>query len=103
MPSPSSHARPLLRAAHQPWDTPLTSPAMSNTIDRHARFRVTNRYLEIDGTPGIPISGELHYSRIPRGQWEDRLRLMKAGGITVVATYVFWIHHEQTEGEVPSP
>ncbi|BCW20491.1 hypothetical protein NtRootA9_31990 [Arthrobacter sp. NtRootA9] len=100
MPSPSSHARPLLRAAHQPWDTPLTSPAMSNTIDRHARFRVTNRYLEIDGTPGIPISGELHYSRIPRGQWEDRLRLMKAGGITVVATYVFWIHHEQTEGKI---
>ncbi len=25
---------------------------------------------------------------------------MKAGGITVVASYVFWIHHERTEGKV---
>jgi beta-galactosidase GanA len=24
---------------------------------------------------------------------------MKAGGIDIVATYVFWIHHEETEGE----
>ena len=24
---------------------------------------------------------------------------MKAGGITIVATYIFWIYHEETEGE----
>src|SRR5690606_31207397 len=30
--------------------------------------------------------------------WDERLRLMKAGGITVVATYVFWIHHEEERG-----
>ncbi|WP_045732229.1 beta-galactosidase [Pseudarthrobacter chlorophenolicus] len=100
MPSPSNGSPSVLRAAHTPWETPLTRPAMSNTIDRHHRYRVTNRYLEADGQPVLPVSGELHYSRVPRARWEERLRLMKAGGITVVATYAFWIHHEQTEGKV---
>lgn len=74
-------------------------PAMSNTEDRHDRVRVTSRFMEIDGKPAIPVSGELHYSRVPRARWEERLRLMRAGGITVVATYIFWIHHERTEGK----
>ena len=100
MPSPSSGSPSVLRAAHTPWETPLTLPAMSNTVDRHHRYRVTNRYLEAGGQPVLPVSGELHYSRVPRARWEERLRLMKAGGITVVATYTFWIHHEQTEGKV---
>lgn len=100
MPNPANGSPAALRAIHQPWDSPLTSPAMSNRLDRHERFRVTNRYVEIGGKPGIPVSGELHFSRVPRSRWEERLRLMKAGGITVVASYVFWIHHERTEGKV---
>lgn len=72
---------------------------MSNTVDPHGRWRLTNQYLECNGIPAIPVSGEIHYSRLPRTRWEERLRLMKAGGITVVACYVFWIHHEQTEGQ----
>ena len=24
---------------------------------------------------------------------------MKAGGVDIVATYVFWIHHEEIEGQ----
>jgi beta-galactosidase len=99
MPNPAP-ASNTLRAIHQAWDSPLTSPAMSNTLDRHERFRVTNRYVEIGGKPGIPVSGELHFSRVPRERWEERLRLMRAGGITVVASYIFWIHHERTEGKV---
>ena len=34
----------------------------------------------------------------PGGVLEGSLRKMKAGGITVAATYVFWIHHEEEEG-----
>ncbi|TAP43361.1 beta-galactosidase [Arthrobacter sp. S39] len=88
-----------LRATHRQWDSPLTLPAMSNTEDVHARYRVTSRSVEIGGKPAIPVSGEVHFSRLPRERWEDRLRLMKAGGITVVATYTFWIHHEPREGQ----
>ncbi len=58
----------------------------------------TNYYMTIDGKPVIGISGECHFSRVSEGQWEDTVLKMKAGGINVVATYVFWNHHEETEG-----
>ncbi len=89
----------LLSATHRPHELALQSPPMSNTVDPHGKWRLTNHYIECAGRPAVPVSGEIHYSRLPRSRWEERLRLMKAGGITVVACYVFWIHHEQTEGE----
>ncbi len=87
-----------LGVTHRPHERPLARPAMSNTTDRHDRIALTNRYVEVDGRPAIPISGEVHYSRVPRDEWEERLRLMRSGGITVVATYVFWNHHEPERG-----
>ena len=89
----------LLTAHHRPHELPLRRPAMSNVEDVHSRWRITSQYLERAGRPVIPVSGEIHFSRLPLNRWEDRLRLMKAGGITVVACYVFWIHHEPVEGE----
>ncbi|MGO4235460.1 beta-galactosidase [Pseudarthrobacter sp. YAF2] len=97
MPSPNT-ALDLLTATHRPHGNALLRPPMSNTEDPHGRWRVTNHYLECGGRPAIPVSGEIHFSRLPRNRWEDRLRLMKAGGITVVACYVFWIHHGPVEG-----
>ena len=52
-----------------------------------------------DGKPWIPVMGEFHYSLYPREEWRDALLKMKAGGVDVVATYVFWIHHEEVRGE----
>jgi hypothetical protein len=46
----------------------------------------------------MPVMGELHYTRVPVGRWREELLKMKAGGIDCVASYVFWIHHEETEG-----
>lgn len=90
---------PLI-AIHEPWAEALVRPAMATTIDRHERVGLTNRYVELDGRPVIPVSGELHFSRVPRAEWEERLRLMRAGGVTVVASYVFWNHHEAEPGRV---
>ncbi len=52
-----------------------------------------------NGEPWTPVMGEFHYSRYPAAEWREELLKMKAGGIDIVATYVFWIHHEETEGE----
>ena len=59
------------------------------TWDRHS--------LIIDGRRVCPVMGEVHYSRIPAEEWADEVRKMKEGGITVVATYVFWNHVEEQE------
>ncbi len=63
------------------------------------RIDVTSLYLERDGKPWIGVMGEFHFSRCPREKWYDELCKMKAGGITTVASYLFWLHHEETEGE----
>ncbi len=79
---------------------PQGLPAMSNTEEQHSTVRLTSRWIEVAGEPVIPVSGELHYARVPRERWEEDLRLLLASGITLVSTYVFWIHHEAVRGEV---
>lgn len=57
-----------------------------------------SRSLLRDGKPWLPVMGEFHYARYPETEWREELLKMKAGGITIVATYVFWIHHEEERG-----
>lgn len=61
-------------------------------------YTYNEKYLLKDGKPWFPVMGEMHYSRFKEEFWEESLRKMKAGGITIAATYVFWIHHEEEEG-----
>ena len=58
--------------------------------DRHS--------LMIDGHRVCPVMGEVHYSRIPADEWANEIRKMKEGGVTIIATYVFWNHIEEQEG-----
>ena len=58
----------------------------------------TNYYMEKNGEPFFGVSGEFHFSRMNEMRWEDELIKMKMCGINMVATYVFWIHHEEEEG-----
>ena len=60
---------------------------------------VNSRSLLFDGQPVFPVMGEMHYSRVPQAEWREELLKMKAGGVDIVATYVFWIHHEEIEGQ----
>lgn len=59
----------------------------------------TNYYMEMNGKPFFGISGECHFSRVNECQWEDTVLKMKMGGINIVATYIFWNHHEEVEGK----
>ena len=59
---------------------------------------IGNYYLSLDGKPFFGICGEAHFSRINRELWEDEIIKMKAGGLNMIATYIFWIHHEEIEG-----
>ena len=60
------------------------------TWDRHS--------LIVDGRRVCPVMGEVHYSRIPADEWRHEVRSMKEGGVTIIATYVFWNHVEEEEG-----
>jgi len=68
-------------------------------IGRAGSLTVNNRCLERDGRPWLPVMGEFHYSRCPENEWADELHRMRAGGIDIVASYVFWSHHETAPGQ----
>jgi beta-galactosidase len=64
-----------------------------------ATLTVDSYSLRLDGKPWTPVMGEFHYSRYPENEWREEILKMKAGGIDIMATYIFWIHHEEIEGE----
>lgn len=75
-------------------DSPVPSsgaPAGSITLDETAVRR--------DGAPWFPVMGEYHFSRDRPERWPHELRKLRAGGVTVVATYLIWILHEDVRGE----
>jgi len=87
--------------AGAPFSEPGPAPFDGGTaISPSGRLLGLNdRYLTLDGKPWLPVMGEFHFSRYPREQWEEELLKMKASGVNIVSTYVFWIHHEEVQGQ----
>lgn len=54
---------------------------------------------DMDGKPYTVLSGAMHYFRIPREYWLDRLTKLKECGFNTVETYTCWNLHERKEGE----
>ncbi|MBP3041638.1 beta-galactosidase, partial [Bacillaceae bacterium Marseille-Q3522] len=61
---------------------------------------IKNKQIIIDGKPQLIISGEIHYYRIPREKWQDRITKLKSAGFNTVSTYIPWLCHEPLEGEI---
>lgn len=53
----------------------------------------------LNGKPWIPLVGEMHFSRNPVEYWEEDILKLKAAGLNAISSYLFWIHHEEREGE----
>ena len=62
-------------------------------------FTIENGQFSLDGKPIHIYSGAMHYFRVPREYWEDRLLKLKAAGFNTVETYVCWNLHEPKPGE----
>ncbi len=77
---------------------PLSAHAAAAPVTPHT-FRVQDGKFVLDGKPIQLISGEMHYPRIPRAYWRDRMRMAKAMGLNAITTYVFWNEHEPKPGE----
>jgi beta-galactosidase len=61
-------------------------------------FAIGEHDFLLNGKPIRLISGEMHFARIPREYWRDRLHMARAMGLNTVATYVFWNYHEPEKG-----
>ena len=61
-------------------------------------FVVSGNQFLFDGKPYQVISGEMHYTRIPRTYWRDRFRKARAMGLNTITTYAFWNAQEPRPG-----
>lgn len=63
-----------------------------------ATFTVGDGRFMLNGKPVTVKAAELHYPRIPRPYWEQRIQMCKALGMNAVCLYVFWNAHESAPG-----
>lgn len=61
-------------------------------------FAYSDTQFLLDGKSFQIISAEMHYPRIPKEAWRDRMQKAKAMGINTIGTYVFWNLHEPHQG-----
>ncbi|KAM8903210.1 beta-galactosidase-1-like protein 2 isoform 2-T3 [Spinachia spinachia] len=61
-------------------------------------LRANSSQFTLEGEPFRLLGGSVHYFRVPRAYWEDRLLKMKACGLNTLTTYVPWNLHEPERG-----
>ncbi len=74
----------------------LTSVAQTN---KHDQFAIGKQTFLLNGQPFVIKAAELHYPRIPKPYWDQRIKLCKALGMNTVCLYVFWNAHESQPGQ----
>lgn len=89
----------MLTVHHRGWTGPPAATPLPAAGEAARGLAITDRAVLRDGVPWVPVSGEIHYSRLPRTRWRERLRQLRAGGVTVASTDVFWLHHSPARGE----
>ena len=67
--------------------------------EQKGHFAVGQGTYLLNGKPFVVKAAELHYPRIPRPYWDQRIKLCKALGMNTVCLYVFWNAHEPQPGQ----
>jgi beta-galactosidase len=71
----------------------LTSKAQEET------FSIGDKDFILNGQSFQIRCGEMHFARIPREYWANRLRMAHAMGLNTVCAYLFWNLHEPEAGK----
>src|SRR5579871_1894334 len=71
----------------------------SPSLAQQHSFTTNDTSFLLDGKPFLLISGEIHYTRVPREAWRQRMQMAKAMGLNTIGTYVFWNCHEPEKGK----
>uniref|UniRef100_A0A8C1YX41 Si:dkey-224e22.2 n=1 Tax=Cyprinus carpio TaxID=7962 RepID=A0A8C1YX41_CYPCA len=66
--------------------------------DNKQGLRADSTHFTLDGAPFRILGGSIHYFRVPRAYWRDRLLKLKACGLNTLTTYVPWNLHEPERG-----
>lgn len=73
------------------------TPAAEPVADRS--FEAGRGTFLLDGEPFVVKAAELHYPRIPRPYWDQRIKMCKALGMNTICLYTFWNAHEPRQDQ----
>jgi beta-galactosidase len=76
---------------------PATPEVHAAALAAHA-FAIGEKDFLLDGKPLQIRCGEIHFARIPREYWRQRLQMCRAMGLNAVCAYLFWNFHEWKQG-----
>ncbi|MCS7111472.1 MAG: beta-galactosidase [Ignisphaera sp.] len=57
-------------------------------------------FVTVGGSKVFLFCGEIHYFRVPKGVWTDRLLKARRAGLNCIASYIPWNWHEPVEGRI---
>ncbi|MCD7775646.1 MAG: beta-galactosidase [Clostridiales bacterium] len=66
-------------------------------MENNQTFSIGKEAFLLNGEPFTIVSGAIHYFRVPKEYWRDRLLKLKACGFNTVETYVAWNCHQKNE------
>ncbi|XP_075459493.1 beta-galactosidase-1-like protein 2 isoform X2 [Ascaphus truei] len=66
---------------------------------RKLGLQAKNSQFLLEDAPIRILGGSMHYFRVPRAYWKDRMLKMKACGLNTLTTYVAWNLHEPRRGK----
>ena len=66
-------------------------------MENNKTFSIGKESFLLNGEPFTIVSGAIHYFRVPKEYWRDRLLKLKACGFNTVETYVAWNCHQKNE------
>ena len=66
-------------------------------MENNQTFSIGQESFLLNDQPFTIVSGAIHYFRIPKEYWRDRLLKLRAGGFNTVETYVPWNCHQKNE------
>lgn len=67
-----------------------------NTIQK---FEIGEQDFLLNNKPIVIRCGEMHFARIPREYWQQRLRMAHAMGLNTICAYLFWNYIETEPGK----
>lgn len=81
------------------WLMPAKAAPKAEKAPAPITFEAGKGAFLLNGEPYVVKAAELHYPRIPRPYWEQRIKQTKALGMNTVCLYVFWNAHEPRPDE----
>uniref|UniRef100_A0A672HA00 Beta-galactosidase-1-like protein 2 n=1 Tax=Salarias fasciatus TaxID=181472 RepID=A0A672HA00_SALFA len=73
-------------------------PAKGRRLSRKVGLAANTSQFTLEGEPFRILGGSIHYFRVPRAYWRDRLLKMKACGVNTLTTFVPWSLHQPERG-----